>query len=243
MSSPDITPLIRSLERRDRLSEEEKEALRSGPWRTKDYAAGDEIVSFHDRPGECCLLLEGFTGRTIDFADGRRQIAELHVPGDFVDLHGLFMHQMDHNIVALTPAKAAFIPHEAVRAITERLPHLTRMLWMLTTVDCAVHRNWIACLGRRSVEQHLTFVLCEMFLRLQAVGLTRDMSFDLPLTQEQIKDVIGASIVHVNRMLQQLRAGGLITWERPTVTINNWEGFVRFAEFDATYLNLHREAK
>jgi CRP-like cAMP-binding protein len=83
----------------------------------------------------------------------------------------------------------------------------------------------------------------ELFLRLQTVGLTQDMSFELPLTQAELGDVLGLSTVHVNRIVKQLRAEDLVTWREETVTIKDWPRLQEVAEFDPTFLNLEREPR
>ena len=61
---------------------------------------------------------------------------------------------------------------------------------------------------------HLAHLICELFLRLETVGLVRGNSFDFPLTQADIADMIGLSLVHTNRTIQELRSSGLVTWHR-----------------------------
>uniref|UniRef100_UPI0030137D3F helix-turn-helix domain-containing protein n=1 Tax=Methylobacterium nigriterrae TaxID=3127512 RepID=UPI0030137D3F len=51
---------------------------------------------------------------------------------------------------------------------------------------------------------------CELLLRLQLVGCADGNSFDLPLTQGELGDVLGLTNVHVNRVLQDLRKRNLI---------------------------------
>jgi CRP-like cAMP-binding protein len=47
-----------------------------------------------------------------------------------------------------------------------------------------------------------------LFFRLQAVELTNDNSFILPVTQRELSDTLGLTVVHTNRMLQDLRRVG-----------------------------------
>jgi CRP-like cAMP-binding protein len=75
------------------------------------------------------------------------------------------------------------------------------------------------------------------------VGLTQDMSFALPLTQAELGDVLGLSTVYVNRIIQELRGEGLITWRGETVTIDDWPRLQEVAEFDPTFLNLENEPR
>lgn len=150
---------------------------------------------------------------------------------------------MDHGIVAMSPCQVAFAEHSDLRMITETLPHLTRLLWLDTIVDGAIHREWIVAMGRRSKKAHLAHLICELYLRLQVVGLVDGWSFWLPLSQGEIADVLGLSLVHLNKTLQLLRKDEVVRWENKTVEILNWAGLALLAEFDATYLSLMVEPR
>ena len=172
--------------------------------------------------------------------NGARQITELNVPGDFVDLHSLMMTPMDHGVVALTTCTIARSPHEELRRLTETEPHLTRLLWMDTLIDAAVHRQWIAGLGRRTAVARLSHLLCELYLRLKTVQRAGGCRMELPLSQAVLADVLGLSDVHVNRSIALLRVADLVKWTGRVIEICDWDGLVRQAEFDPTYLRLTR---
>ncbi len=93
-------------------------------------------------------------------------------------------------------------------------------------------------LGRRDALGRAAHILCELYVRLDDVGLVENGCFGLPLTQAQISDVLGLSAVHVNRVVQELRARGLVTWEKRQVTVKDWVGLSALAEFEPTYLQL-----
>ena len=97
-----IAALLASLERRDQVSAEERNALEKLGWRFKDYPRGSEIIHDRSRPFESCLLLDGYAARVGYLKSGRRQLTAIHVAGDFVDLHGLLLKVMDHSVIALT---------------------------------------------------------------------------------------------------------------------------------------------
>jgi CRP-like cAMP-binding protein len=231
-------PLITRLERHGTLSDEEKDVLREVTSRVREYEARQDIVREGDSPSESTLILEGFACRHNNLPDGRRQITAFHVPGDFADLHAFLLGRMDDGVSSLTPCTVALVPHSALREITKSYPHLTRVLWFTTLVDGAVHREWMTGLGRLSAPERIAHLLCELFLRLQAVGLTRDHSFDLPITQAELADAFGLSSVHVNRTLQELRGEGLITSQGKTLVINDWERLQQVAQFNPDYLHM-----
>jgi CRP-like cAMP-binding protein len=70
------------------------------------------------------------------------------------------------------------------------------------------------------------------------VGLVNGMSFDFTATQTDVADMVGLSLVHVNRTIQMLRADGLVVWRGGTITITDLERLKAFADFDPTYLSL-----
>ena len=233
--------LIDKLERRDRLTDIEKVALVDVLEPLRHVRAQSDIVAEGSRPNHSTLLTSGFAGRYITLADGRRQITEISVPGDFVDLHSLLMKQMDHGVVALTDVTVQNAPHGRLRRLTEDHPHLTRLLWLDTIIDAAIHRQWIAAMGRRTGLGQLAHLLAELYLRLEVVGDARDHAFELPLSQTVLGDALGLSSVHVSRLVGDLREAGLVQWSPPQVRILDWAGLIAEAEFDATYLRLQRD--
>lgn len=235
--------LLRYLECRDEVTLAERALIAGLSMRFKSFAKGEELVAEGTRTHESCLVLSGFTGREVLLSDGTRQITAIHVPGDFVDLHALLLKVMDHSVVALTEAYAAYVPHQELVRISVAAPHLSRLFWLSTVVDGAIQRAWIACIGRRKPLHHLAHLLCELSMRLNAVGLAPLHTFEFPITQAQLADVLGMSLVQVNRTLQQLRRTGLVSWKGSTVTIHDFGGLATLSDFDPVYLNLFKEAR
>lgn len=231
------------LRARDVVGDAEEEVLREAIGRIGEVAAGRPLVSAHVTLSESILLFEGLACRYKDLADGQRQIMELHVPGDFVDLHGFLLKRLDHTVGALTPVRYVAVPHDALRHITETQPHLGRILWFSTLLDAAIHREQIVSVGRRTALSRIAHLLCELYVRLKIVGLADEDSYALPLTQADVADATGLTSVHVNRMLRKLRNEDLLTFRAGRVTIHDWDGLQRVAEFDPTYLHLERRPR
>ena len=109
---------------RDDLAEFEMQALRESVSGTRDFGADETIVEAGQPLQNSNILLEGLACRAKDLADGRRQIMEVHISGDFVDLHSFLLKKLEHNIEALTPCRIAIVPHERLKIITERWPEV-----------------------------------------------------------------------------------------------------------------------
>lgn len=229
---------LAKLRARDVLPAEEEQAIRSLVASTTDYAADAIVVPAHVDQDHSRLLLSGIVCRYKDLRNGQRQITELHVPGDFVDLHSFTLKQLDHDVMTLTPARLANVPHDNLRRITERFPHITRMYWFSTNLDAVVHREWELSLGRRTARARLATLLSELHLRLRIVGLANANGYDLPLTQTDLAECTGLTNVHVNRTLRELREEGLVALQAGRVTIIDRLSLWRVGEFDPRYLYL-----
>jgi CRP-like cAMP-binding protein len=169
-----------------------------------------------------------------------RHIMAYLVPGDFCDLHVLILKAMDHNIGTLSACSVVKISARRILEMTER-PALARALWWATLVDEAVLREWLVNIGQREAPERLAHILCELLLRLRAVGLADSNCYELPITQEELGDTLGLSTVHVNRTLQALRAANLITLKGGHVVILDPDRLFEFSGFNPNYLHL-REA-
>jgi CRP-like cAMP-binding protein len=238
-----LTPLFLKLQMHDVLSDHEKQLLASAISGQRRVSIGDDLVSEGSRPTVSTLMVEGFAARYKLTADGGRQITAIHVAGDFVDLHAFLLKQLDHGIIALSPCVVTMAQHTALREISEHAPHLTRLLWLDTLVDGAIHRNWIVAMGRRSRASQLAHLICELYVRLKAVHRTDGASFHFPLSQVEMADVLGISAVHMNRVLQRFRKAGVISWVNQTVAIHDWSRLQEIADFDPTYLSFAREPR
>lgn len=233
--------LIAKLQRRDFLTADEEQHLGELLEPPRTVPAGVELVRAGDRPTQSTLLLSGYMGRIVVGPGGERQFTQLNLSGDFLDLHSFLMKQMDHGVVALTDCVVATTPHAKLRRLTETQPHLTRMLWLETVIDAAIHRQWLYGMGRQDAVSRAAHLICELALRSQAAELGGPEGFDMPLTQTVLADVLGVTAVHANRSLMSLRRGGLIEQNGPRLVVLDWHGLAAQGQFDPAYLRLERE--
>jgi CRP-like cAMP-binding protein len=239
----ELLPFVHMLEKRDTLSDADIALIRSIPVRKETFTSGAEMVVEDTRPGESCMVLKGFAARAQILRDGNRQITALHISGDFVDLHAYLLKVMDHSVVAIGTCEVGYVSYDWIRKVTEQSPHLSRMFWMSTVIDGAIQRTWTTCIGRRTAEQRMAHLFCELGLRLEAAAVATRNRFEFPLTQLQFSDVLGLSVVHVNKKLQELRSSRLVDWRNGIVTIHDFDGLAKLAEFDPTYLSLRIEPR
>jgi CRP-like cAMP-binding protein len=232
-------PVVEKLSQGAELSAEDKAALVEACGDVRSFAPRTDVILEGARPANVHAVLEGFACRYKMLPDGGRQIMAWLVPGDFCDLHVAILGEMDHGIATLSDSKIAFISRRRVEGLIAESPALARSLWWATLVDEAILREWLVNMGRRTADKQIAHLFCELLIRLRMVGLADEDSMELPLTQVELADTVGLSSVHVNRVLQQLRDLGLITWRGRTLKVRDVAGLKAFAEFEPNYLHLH----
>ena len=231
---------IRKLDAFNPLSDRDRETLERLCAQTRDVKANQELVREGDLRDAVLVILEGFACRYKIVRSGERSIVAYLVPGDTCDWHRFVVQKMDHSIATLSPCKVVDIPSAAMLEVTDKHPTITRALWWSTLVDEGTLREWIVNVTRRSAEEAVAHLFCEMLLRLGAVGLRVGDGFEFPLTQAELADTVGLSTVHANRVLQKLRKEKLIRLCKSSLQILNVEGLMELAGFEPNYLHLQR---
>jgi CRP-like cAMP-binding protein len=233
-----IDRLFLKLRVRDLLSDEEEQALRATIDGFEQVPAKRVLIKRGEPLKHSVLLLDGLMCRYKDLRNGRRQISALHVPGDFLDLHGFTLKKLDHDVMALTASQVAFADFGKLTKLTEEFPHVTRLLWFSTNLDAAIHREWELSLGQRTGVARAAHLFCELYHRLSIVGGVEGKTFPFAVNQSELGECLGLTPVHTNRVLRELRERGLATFKGGVVTIDDLRGLEALAEFDGAYLYL-----
>ncbi|CCD85401.1 putative Transcriptional regulator, Crp/Fnr family [Bradyrhizobium sp. ORS 285] len=221
------------------LSSDDLELLAQMPSSIRSFAPHEDVWRKGDEPSTCCLLLQGYLCWK-DTDAGAGQITAIYVPGDVPDLYTIIVPRVAAQLNALSPVVAAFVPHAFLREARARSARLARALSLLTLADAATLRTWLTNLGSRDSLSRVAHLICEITVRLRAVGLGRDLRFPSPFTQSDLAAICGISPVHANRTIQDLRRRELLHWHSRTITVTDWDGLTQLAGFRPDYLMLRQ---
>ena len=97
-----ITAHLKKLKLRSAISAEEEQVIRDLVSETRQVRADQVLVRTGEYLNSSLLLLDGWLVRSKDVPSGERQILEIHLAGDFADLHGYTLKRLDHDVVSLT---------------------------------------------------------------------------------------------------------------------------------------------
>jgi CRP-like cAMP-binding protein len=197
-----------------------------------------EILVDQKVAGEAMVLLEGLACHYRVLDNARRQMTGFVVPGDFCDYGFLSSSPVRQCVMSLGPAVIARVELTELAALADKLPNVLLTVMRGASVEQACARELVVSLGARDALQRMAHYLCEMYSRLNAVGLvTTAGQFDLPVTQAELGEALGLSTVHVNRTIQQLRKKGLITMGNGSVVMRDFAGLAAISSFDGQYLH------
>jgi CRP-like cAMP-binding protein len=175
------------------------------------YAAGEQIP-FAARGG-AGLIVSGWACEMRLLFDGRRQIFSFLMPGD-LSLAPNFQSR-PFALVALTPVRCLRLPAPD----EEERPELTGVFYAVRRLNEARRFDALLRIGQLTASERTIHLLLEIRNRMVLNGTASGDSFNLPITQKQLADALGLSLVHVNRTLKALRRQALLSLRSGTVTL------------------------
>ena len=235
MAPSDI--LLRKLKYHSAIDAADVAAIRRLRYEIRELAPGEDFICQGDKPESAAVVLEGIMARYHTLQSGARQYLALHYPGDWPDAQGLFLELMDHSVCAMGRALVCSLPHKQLMKTFADHPTVGFAVWRETLIDAAIFRESITNNSSRHGTARLAHFFCEQFYRARFAGLVEDNACPLPLTQGELGEMLGMSLVSVNRHLQALRQTKAADHRAGMLFVRAWPKLVALGEFDPAYLH------
>jgi CRP-like cAMP-binding protein len=165
------------------------------------------------------VLRQGWLYGSLLLPNGSRQILTLHSAGDMVGLSASAFPKATETLVALTDVVVGTFDRNALRALFLAHPRVAAALFAQAQVERVQLADRLAAMGRMTARARVASLLVEMAVRSRMVEPWTGATFTMPLTQEEIGDMIGLTAVHVNRMMRALDREGLIARQGQKITL------------------------
>ena len=230
------TALVQKLGGLVSLSEKEISFLKSLQRNTFSVEKGGEFIRDGETWDKTFILQKGWAIRYVILSSGRRQILGFVLPGDILGLHINFCRTASYSASALTPIQLAVVDPAGIMEICEKYPLLGAGLNWCTAREFAILGDHAVRLGRMSALERLAHLLLELWYRADLVGEIKGDWMALPMTQEDLADTLGLSLVHLNRTLRKMRHENLISLVKHHVRLNNIEKLMSMTEFNTSHL-------
>ena len=180
---------------------------------TQRFAAGSIIVFEGDDVLDCFRVVSGAVRLSKLTVDGRRQVLDFRVRGEFLGIPGLDIHAWTAE--AICDVELRRYPLRRLEALVETRPGLARRLLALAARELKAAQDQMLLLGRKHAHERLASFLLRMAAAAGQDDPRPGAAFDLPMSRNDIADHLGLTVETVSRAFTALRRDGTIALPRP----------------------------
>lgn len=196
---------------------------------------GEILIEETVTRGGLYTLLDGMMMRYRTLEDGRRQIVNIMFPGDLVGLQGAFGEPASHSVEALLASRLCVFDSARYYDLIVAQPSLGYdITWLAAKEETALEEHLVA-LGRRSAKERVAYLAVWLMERGRSTCMiASDGRLPVTITQSQLADMLGLSLVHTNRTIKALERENLVLWRQGSIAVPDKDRTAEFAHFDLT---------
>ncbi|MFN4155810.1 MAG: transcriptional regulator FnrL [Paracoccaceae bacterium] len=178
----------------------------------RSYQAGQTVIWSGDKMDFVASVVTGIATLTQTMEDGRRQMVGLLLPSDFVGRPGRSAAAYD--VTATTDLVMCCFRRKPFEELMSSTPHIAQRLLEMTLDELDAAREWMLLLGRKTAREKIASLLAIVARRDASLKEPRAnlaaITFDLPLTREEMADYLGLTLETVSRQMSALKRDGII---------------------------------
>ena len=187
----------------------------------RPFEARELLFHQHESLDSLPVICDGWAASALRLSDGRRQILSFLLPGEMITSGLLFEQHLHFSIDAITPGCYRSFDRAQLRAAMFASPTMFDKIALAYNEEKHRADQLITDLGRRTSTERISRLLLDCWDRLEKLGLVEGNSAEFPLRQIHIADATGLTVAHVNKIIGQLREGGLIEISDRALQIND----------------------
>ncbi|PRY22151.1 CRP-like cAMP-binding protein [Aliiruegeria haliotis] len=167
-------------------------------------------------------VLSGMGLRYKTTPDGKRQVINFVLPGDFIGLQSGLMSEMKHSVETTTRMHLCRFKRSSLLPFMRNNPGRAFDVTWLSAVEENLVAEALVSIGQQPAATRLAWALHRLYTRISAVGADLGPGrIPLPYTQQDMADALGLSLVHTNRILRLLQTDGMISWRDKVLTVHD----------------------
>ena len=181
--------------------------------RHRHFVAGDQIIHQDDVSELFAVVVSGTIKLTRTLSDGREQIVALLAEADC--LGDLFARENHETAQCVTDVVLCSFPRDRFKALLADHPDLERRLLTLATQDLDDARDWLLTIGRKNATEKVATFLVWLLTKQhraqpQSMQTPSDLVIELPLSRQEMGDLLGLTMETVSRHMTKLRQADVI---------------------------------
>jgi CRP/FNR family transcriptional regulator, anaerobic regulatory protein len=185
-------------------------------------ARPQEIIYRRGEPLDSVFVLcHGWAISFVELPGGRRHIYSVILPGDLFSTTALFVTALPFAVQAITDVMFARYDRAELKAHVAADPTILEAIGMVDAEERARLKLASLSLGQARANERIAGLLLRLARRLSSRAIKDGCRFELPLHQQDIADLAGLTLTHVNRVLGQFRNASILEISRGTMTVLN----------------------
>lgn len=226
-----------AMERYLDLNEADKRLLARFESKAESAVKNQRLWRPRDRLGDLFILQSGWACTVRSTADGERQVIDLLLPGEIIGLREFTFVRHVTEASMITRGMIQPFPHEhLVDLIASSTPLAIALFATISRQEALLTERMLVTLHRSARSQVLHFMV-ETFFRLEKLQCVDLASFEFPVSQRLLGQILGLSPVHINRTLKALEQDRVLKKHRTHIEVYDPARLIREAEFDAEYMS------
>ena len=227
--------LVSKLSHYTPLSSDDLKRLAAIEKSERTYDAATEIYQTGDRSTELFVVKHGWLFSYADMPDGRRQIVNIHHPGDIVGFPDVAQKQMTATLRTAEDVVLCPFPKSALDVIFPEPPRLSALLLSLALRAQVILIDLLRAMGRMSARERIGYMLLDLIARLRITNNDMGDTFRLPLNQGQIADYLGLTNVYVSKTFQQMEMDGYLRRSGQNIQLLREDALTDLTDFSDRY--------
>jgi CRP-like cAMP-binding protein len=211
------------------------ELIHKARWGARVVPPKTQICTEGEVSAEVYTLFSGWAFRYRQFRDGRRQILDFRLPGDFFGFGRDHSKGLDHSVESITEASLCVFDKAELRAAVQSSPAAATVFWEMTSSEKNAAFEHLLDVGRRNATEAVAHLLLELCMRQCRGEVPTECSCYFPITQDLLADALGLTGVHINRVLRRLRDDGMATKTNHTLIIHDVARLAELCDFHGDY--------
>lgn len=190
------------------------------------FSRNETIFNDGDEANNCYKVISGAVRLCKHMTDGRRQIADFLLAGDFFG----FMQFGNYKFTAEAVGDVVLMcyPQRQVERLSNAMPNLRGRLLVLLSQRLLGMQDHLVMLGRQTAKERVASFLLHIAERSDA---EEGLAFDLPMSRQDIADYLGLTIETVCRMLSEMKRERIIAIPSLSeVVLNDMDALQALAE-------------
>lgn len=169
------------------------------------------------------LISEGWAVSKMSINTGHSQILDILGPGSFAGISRLdAVNVDDYSAIALQDIRGYKIDMDVLQSVCARNETLSRWLSGLLTRQTQRTQRHLTALGQLPARGRLAFMMLRILDVAQQMGQSEvGQTIRLPMTQEEIGNMLGLTNVSISKMMNAFRKDGLIDYARNRIVIHD----------------------